>query len=52
MVKKLLTIAAVILGVYFLLHNPQGAAAAAQSGGHVVGATVNALTTFLNSVAK
>lgn len=50
MVKKLLTIAAVILGVYFLLHNPQGAAA--RSGGHVVGATVNTLTSFLNSVAQ
>lgn len=52
MVKKLLTTLAVILGVYFLLHSPRGAATAVRSGGHLLGAALNAVTTFLNTVAK
>lgn len=52
MVKKLLVGGVVILGLYFLLHSPAEAATAVRSGGHLLGATLNALTTFLNSIAK
>jgi hypothetical protein len=50
--KKLLVGGAVILGLYFLLHSPAEAASAVRAGGHVLGAALNALTTFLDSVAK
>jgi|GEM_PF-818976 hypothetical protein len=50
--KKLFVGGAVVLGLYFLLHSPQEAATAVRAGGHLLGATLNALTTFLDSVAK
>ena len=52
MVKKLLIGGAVVLALYFLLNSPQEAATAVRAGGRLVGATLTALTTFLDSVAK